>query len=199
MLSNILFPIFGYLFGSISSAIIIAKIFQLPDPRSEGSNNPGATNILRLGGKLPAILTLLGDALKGFIPVIAAKSFNSPDIIVGLTGLLAFAGHCFPCFFGFKGGKGVATAIGVFFGFHVLSGISFLAIWLTMAFITKYSSLSALIAIALAPIYIFFITDKFWLSAFAILIGIYTFWRHKDNIQRLRQGTESKIGSKTKK
>ena len=194
----VLMLIIGYLFGSINSAILTCYALRLPSPRSIGSGNPGATNVLRLGGKKAAAITLIGDALKGFIPVMIAHTLGLTNLEIGYVALLAVLGHIFPIFFGFKGGKGVATLIGVMLGFYWLVGIIFLIIWLLCALITKYSSLSALIATlisALSTILLFNITTAIPFLIMAIIIIL----RHSQNIQRLIQGTESKIGQKSKK
>ena len=141
----------GYLLGSISAAIIVCKLMGLPDPRSEGSRNPGATNVARIGGKKAAALTLLGDMLKGLLPVLLAHALDAGAVVLAGTALAAFLGHLYPVFFGFQGGKGVATALGVSFGLHWLAGLTIAGIWLVMALLFRYSSLSALTAIALSP------------------------------------------------
>lgn len=185
---------FAYLLGSVSAAIIVCKLMGLPDPRSQGSGNPGATNVLRVGGKFPAAITLLVDTLKGFIPVLAAKYMGMTPTMVGLVGLAAFFGHLFPVFFGFKGGKGVATMLGVLFGLNVLVGAATGLTWLVIAKVFKLSSLSALIATALAPFYIFFLTPyPEWLPITSFMTLV-LFWRHKSNIQNIISGKEGKIG-----
>ncbi len=186
---------FAYLLGSISSAIIVCRLMGLPDPRTRGSNNPGATNVLRLGGKKAAAITLLGDALKGLIPMLAAHALQAPPLILALTALAAFLGHLYPIFFGFKGGKGVATALGTQFGLYWAIGLSVAAIWLFVAKVMNISSLAALAAMALAP----FIVWWFWpapeLVIMQILMSVLLFWRHRSNIQNLLRGREGKISS----
>lgn len=183
--------LFAYLLGSLSSAIILSKIMGFPDPREEGSNNPGATNVLRIAGKKAAFFTLLGDCLKGLIPVLIALSLSEDRILIALTGFCAFLGHCYPLFFHFKGGKGVATAIAANIGFNWLVGLVIIAIWLLFAKVFKISSLSAIIAFATLPLLIF------WQEASVIITLIFTamsailIWRHRGNIQRLFQGVES--------
>jgi glycerol-3-phosphate acyltransferase PlsY len=187
----------AYGLGSLSSAVIACRLFGLPDPRLEGSKNPGATNVLRLGSKKAAVITLLGDAVKGLVPVLLAKFMNAEPAVVGAVGLAAFLGHLFPVFFGFKGGKGVATALGVLSGFSWLVGLAVLATWIGVAFIWRISSLSALAAAALAPVYVWL-----WAGSDAVLTGatlvmaMLLFWRHKGNIERLLKGEESRIGRK---
>lgn len=186
----------AYLMGSVSTAILVSKAQGLPDPRQGGSGNPGATNVLRLGGKKAAAITLLGDALKGWIPVMLAGVMGFDPLMTGLVGLAAFVGHLFPVFFGFKGGKGVATALGVMSGFSWMLGLSVLATWIAVAAITRYSSLAALVAAALAPVYVWFIAGHLELAAVTALLALLLFWRHSANIQRLIKGEESRIGKK---
>jgi len=184
----------AYLFGSLSSAVITSRLMGLPDPREEGSKNPGATNVLRLGGKKAAIITLLGDMLKGVVPLLVAKALGAPPAVLAAVGLAAFAGHLYPVFFGFKGGKGAATAGGVYYGYSGLVGLLVMLTWIAVAFATRISSLSALVASALAPVYVWFLVGSPELTVAAVLMGALLFWRHKDNIQRLLRGEESKIG-----
>jgi len=189
--------VFAYLLGSVSAAIIVCKLMGLPDPRSQGSGNPGATNVLRVGGKRPAAITLFGDTLKGFLPVLAAKYMGMSPLIVGLVGIAAFLGHLFPVFFGFKGGKGVATMLGVLFGLNLLVGAATGLTWLIIAKVFKVSSLSALIATALAPFYIWYLTPFPEWVVITCLMTLILFWRHKSNIQNLISGAEGKIGNKS--
>jgi glycerol-3-phosphate acyltransferase PlsY len=195
MLMNISLIILAYLLGSISSAVIVCKMMQLEDPRTQGSNNPGATNVLRLYGKKAAIPTLAGDVLKGVIPVVIGKLFNAPDMILACIGLAAFSGHLFPAFFGFKGGKGVATLIGVLFGTHWLLGLAFLATWLLVALAFRYSSVAGLTAAATSPIFSFFLLDSYWYIGSNAIMAIILIWRHRPNIKNLIAGTEDKIGA----
>lgn len=184
----------AYLMGSISSAIIVCRIMGLPDPRTEGSNNPGATNVLRIGGKKAAAITLFGDMLKGLIPVACVHLFSDSAQLFALTAMAAFLGHLYPVFFGFKGGKGVATALGVQLGIHWLLGLSVAAIWLFMAKGLKISSLAALVSMALAPVIIWLVWPSPELLVMQIIMTILLFWRHRSNIQNLISGEESKIG-----
>ena len=197
ILISVLLIIFGYLAGSVSSAIIVCKLLGLPDPRTEGSGNPGATNVLRLGGKKAAFVTLLGDMLKGMIPTLVAHyAIPQTDIGLALVGLAAFAGHLFPVFFGFSGGKGVATALGVLIGWYwpvfLLAG----ATWLIVAFLTRYSSLSALVAFLMAPLYIYLFVDSYPLPVATALMAVLLFVRHSQNIKNLLSGKEKRIGQK---
>jgi glycerol-3-phosphate acyltransferase PlsY len=185
---------FAYLLGSLSSAVITSRLMGLPDPREEGSKNPGATNVLRLGGKKAAIITLLGDMLKGLLPLAVAKALDAPDPVLAAVGLAAFLGHLYPVFFGFKGGKGVATALGVLTGFSWLIGLATLLTWLSVAFVSRISSLAALVASALASVYVWFLLHSPVLTIATALMSAWLFWRHKSNIQRILRGEESKIG-----
>jgi len=186
----------AYLIGSVSSAILVCKAMGLPDPRSTGSRNPGATNVLRIGGKKAAAITLLGDMLKGLLPVLAVQLFDVSDLVLVLTGMAAFGGHLWPVFFGFQGGKGVATMLGVLLGFHWGVGLATAGTWLVMARLFKVSSLSALIATALAPLYIYLIIGlNIPLLAGTVCMTVILFWRHRSNIQNLLSGQEGKIGN----
>ena len=194
MLLNIAIVIIAYLIGSISSAVVICKLMQLDDPRTSGSNNPGATNVLRLHGKKPAILTLTGDVLKGLLPVLLAHALTVPDLFIALSGLAAFTGHIFPVFFGFRGGKGVATLIGILFGIYWMLGIAFVITWLIVALLFRYSSLAGLTAAGLSPVYTLMLAPS---AAYIICISIMViilFWRHRSNIKNLISGKENKIG-----
>jgi glycerol-3-phosphate acyltransferase PlsY len=193
-----LFPVAGYLIGSISAAILVCRIAGLPDPRTQGSGNPGATNVLRVGGKVPAAITLLGDALKGFIPVIVASAMDVAPLWVGLTAIAAVLGHLFPVFFQFRGGKGVATAYGAIFGISWLTGLLVIASWLAVSLTFRYSSLAALTSMVLLPLYLWITTRSMELVVCGALIGVMIFWRHRANIGRLLSGSEPKIGDKKK-
>jgi glycerol-3-phosphate acyltransferase PlsY len=189
-----LLPAFAYLLGSVSSAIVVAKLFGLEDPRRVGSRNPGATNILRYGGKTPAALTLVGDILKGVIPVALARYLDAEPSVLASVMLAAFLGHLFPVFHGFKGGKGVATAAGALFALNLWVGPWLVATWLVMALTTRYSSLSAISATLVAPLYVWWFTREPWLIAATVAMGVILLWRHKSNIQKLLAGTEPRIG-----
>lgn len=189
MVEWLLVPV-AYLLGSVSCAILICRMMGLPDPRGQGSGNPGATNVMRIGGKKAAGLTLLGDFLKGFIPVYLANVLGMSTLLQALVGAAAFLGHLYPVFFGFKGGKGVATSAGVLLGFSWWLGLAFMATWMLMYKFGKISSLSALIASALSPVYAWFILgDKPIVSA-AVFMTVFLLFRHKSNIQRLLAGEE---------
>lgn len=196
MMVNILLLVFAYLLGSIASAIVVCKLMGLADPRTHGSGNPGATNVLRLHGKKAAVFTLGGDILKGVIPVILAKILTAPDIIIALTGIAAFTGHLFPAYFNFRGGKGVATFIGVLIGMHWLLGIYYAVTWIIVAALFRYSSLSGLVSAILTPVYTFFIlSSPVYVICNSVLAALLV-WRHRKNIQNLIAGTEDKIGQK---
>ncbi len=192
MLLYLLVPA-AYLLGSVSSAIIVCRLMGLPDPRTQGSNNPGATNVLRIGDKKAAAITLLGDALKGLIPMLVAHALHASPLILALTAMGAFLGHLYPLFFGFKGGKGVATALGAQFGLYWPIGLSVALIWLFVAKGMKISSLAALIAMAAAPLIVW----GFWpapeLVTMQIIMSAWLFWRHRSNISNLLNGREGKI------
>jgi len=185
----------AYLIGSLSSAIIVCRIMGLPDPRSEGSGNPGATNVLRIGGKKAAAITLTGDMLKGLIPVLIVKYMDSNVLTIVLVGFAAFIGHLYPVFFQFKGGKGVATMLGVMFGFSWWVGLATAGTWLFMAKIVKISSLSALVATALAPVFIWLWFNHLSAIFFTAIMTLILFWRHRSNIKNLLQGSEGAIGT----
>ena len=180
----------AYLLGSISSAIIVCRVMGLPDPRVEGSGNPGATNVMRIGGKKAAAITLLGDMLKGLIPVLLAQILDvDPGILSGVV-LAAFLGHLYPVFFGFAGGKGVATSFGVLLGANWMLGLAVGLTWFAVYKLFKISSLSALVAAIFAPLYVYLIMGMQPLVPVAALIALILIWRHKTNIQRLLAGEE---------
>lgn len=188
----------GYLAGSVSTAIITCKLMGLEDPRSSGSNNPGATNVLRIGGKKAAIITLIGDMLKGLLPVLIVKSFNTEDSAIALVAVGAFLGHLFPAYFKFEGGKGVATFFGALIGMNWQTGLTALATWLLIAFVFKYSSLAALLTALTAIATTWFFTESPILTSACLLMSSLLIWRHSSNIKRLISGEEDKIGAKDK-
>jgi glycerol-3-phosphate acyltransferase PlsY len=194
---NVIYLLFSYLIGAISFGIVISHIFSLPDPRTIGSKNPGATNVLRTGKKLAALLTLLGDASKGALTVGLAQYFELPPLIVGLIAIATLIGHIFPIYYGFKGGRGVATAAGILFIFSWVMGLIVLAIWLGVFFIWRYSSLAAIIAASLSPVIGFFYKIDFYELIATSIIALILILRHIENIKRLIDGTES--GFKDKK
>jgi acyl phosphate:glycerol-3-phosphate acyltransferase len=192
--------VLAYLVGSLSFAVIVSRLMGLGDPRSYGSGNPGATNVLRSGNKLAAILTLVLDALKGYLPVLAVTFWGPPHGLgegtAALVGLAAFLGHLWPVFFGFKGGKGVATAAGVLFGLNPLLGAATMLTWLIVVFFTRYSSLAAIVSAVFAPFYELLIWDAGPTAIAATIMGLLLIWRHSANISKLLAGTESRLGQK---
>jgi len=201
----VLLTLGAYLVGSLSFAVIVSRVMGLDDPRTYGSQNPGATNVLRSGNKQAAIATLLFDALKGYFPVLLVKlygpAFGLDDRAVALVAISAFIGHLWPVFFAFKGGKGVATAAGILFGVEPLLGAAVMGTWLLVAFVFRYSSLAALLASLLAPAYYLMGHQIVWQMSEAELLAVMVMsalllMRHKDNMARLVSGQESKIGSK---
>ncbi|MCG9583928.1 MULTISPECIES: glycerol-3-phosphate 1-O-acyltransferase PlsY [Vibrio oreintalis group] len=186
--------IFAYLLGSISSAVLICRVLRLPDPRGVGSNNPGATNVLRIGGKKAAVAVLLCDMLKGTIPVWGGYFLDIDPIILGVIAIAACLGHMYPLFFHFKGGKGVATALGAIAPIGLdLTGM-IIATWLSVAFLFRYSSLAAIVTVLLAPFYTWMVKPQYTLPV-AMLCCLIIF-RHHQNIKRLFEGTEPKVGEK---
>ena len=186
-------PVLAYLLGSVSSAIIISRLKNLEDPRKVGSGNPGATNVLRSGDRSAAALTLLGDILKGFLPVLIARLLGADALVIAAVGLAAFLGHLYPLYYQFKGGKGVATAIGVLLAISPLTAFFIICIWLIIAFLTQYSSLASLIGALSAPLLFMLIKPELpYVIMSGILAGLLA-WRHQANITRLLNGTESKI------
>jgi acyl phosphate:glycerol-3-phosphate acyltransferase len=195
----------AYLVGSLAFAVIVSKVMGLSDPRTFGSKNPGATNVLRSGSKPAAVVTLLLDALKGLVPVVLVKAFGRPygleEGTMALVGLAAFLGHLYPVFFRFQGGKGVATFIGVVFGVHWLLGIATGLTWIIIAFFFRYSSLASLVAAAFAPLYYLFGDRLQWYAERPVAMALFVMalllaWRHRANIDRLIKGTESRLGAK---
>ncbi|MDO8346279.1 MAG: glycerol-3-phosphate 1-O-acyltransferase PlsY [Rugosibacter sp.] len=188
--------VLGYLLGSMPFAVIVAKAFGLADPRSFGSGNPGATNVLRSGNKLAALLTLLGDAGKGLLAMFIAAKLGAGDAAMNMAGLAAFLGHVFPFTLRFKGGKGVATAFGVLLGFSGVLGAAVAVIWLAVAAITRYSSLAALVAAASAPFIAMGLNERLDAVLIIAAMSLLLIQRHRPNIQQLLAGTEGRIGGK---
>ncbi len=192
-LLSLLLILSAYLIGSLSSAIIICKAFGLPDPRSEGSGNPGATNVMRIGGKKLAALTLLGDLAKGLIPVVIVKMLGMNDLTIAIVAIAAFLGHLFPLFFGFKGGKGVATAFGAILGLNPAVALCAFAVWLVIFISSRISSLSALLAALAAPIFLYLFKSPMEITLAVIFMDLFLIYRHKANIERLIKGEESRF------
>jgi len=194
----VLIVVAAYLIGSISFAVVVSKAYGLPDPHEYGSRNPGATNVLRTGNKVAALLTLIGDGIKGFFVVYAvlvlAPLVDAPDWLVPAAAVAVFVGHLYPLYHHFAGGKGVATAAGIVFALHWQLGLVLTVIWLTMAFGLKISSLAALVTAILLPLGTFYIFGNAPLSWSMIVIAALIFWRHRANIRQLMAGTERPIG-----
>jgi glycerol-3-phosphate acyltransferase PlsY len=191
-------PGLAYLLGSLSTAVLASRLLGLPDPRHAGSGNPGATNVLRLGGKKAAIITLIGDVLKGVLPVMLARLLGVVPWIVALTAWAALLGHVYPLFFRFRGGKGVATALGVLAAINPVAGAGLLGIWLVVALVFRYSSLAALTAAVAAP-FLMAATLRQHIGLFFAMtsaMSILLLWRHRTNIRNLLAGRETKIGAK---
>ena len=194
----------AYLIGSISFAVVVSKCMRLPDPYTYGSGNPGATNVLRTGNKKAAVLTLIGDGSKGFIALVLARWILGDDslaatlnswVLCGVV-LAVFLGHLFPVFHGFRGGKGVATACGILFGINWILGLATLSTWLIVAFFTRYSSLAAMCAAIFAPVYCVFLFGVEPMGLTLTLVCVLMLWRHRNNIVKLLDGSETRIGSK---
>ena len=194
MTSTLALVVFAYLLGSISSAVVVCRLMGLPDPRTQGSNNPGATNVLRIGGKKAAAITLVGDSLKGLIPMVLGHLLEVGPTALAATGLAAFLGHLYPVFFGFRGGKGVATALGVQLGLWWPIGLTVAGVWLFVAKVLKISSLSALVSMALAPLVVWLFWPEPVLAGMQVVVSLLLFWRHRSNIANLIAGKEDKIG-----
>lgn len=195
MLTAILIVV-AYLLGSVSAAILVCRAIGAPDPRTVGSGNPGATNVLRVAGKKAAAATLLGDALKGLVPVLVGRALGLDADALGAIGLAAFLGHLYPIFFEFQGGKGVATFIGAMLGIAPLLGLFFVGIWLLVAKVARLSSLAALAAAALTPVFAWLQGYSTLLVLMIVAMVVMLFWRHRSNIRKLLDGTESRIGNK---
>lgn len=194
-MANVICVVIAYLLGSLQTSVLLSKILKFPDPRTQGSGNAGATNVLRTVGKNQALATLIGDVLKGFIAVMIARIFGVTGFFLALTALAAVAGHVFPCFFQFRGGKGVATAIGGLLLVSPFIAILVTVIWLVVVFMTRYISLASLISAAAAPILILIFSNTSYFIPILLMAGL-IIWKHKENIQRLRAGTENKVNLK---
>lgn len=201
-MNSLIAIIIAYLIGSLSFAVIVSKAMGLPDPHSYGSGNPGATNVLRTGKKLAALLTLIGDAGKGWFAVWLAQKYQAEytlsDATIAGVAIAVFLGHLFPVFFRFLGGKGVATAAGILLAINLWLGLATLATWLIIAVFFRYSSLAAIVASVFAPVYCFFLFGISAALPAVILMSALLVWRHKENIRKLMNGTESRLGEKKK-
>ncbi len=199
-MATIVFVLLSYLIGSVSFAVVTSKLFDLPDPRTFGSKNPGATNVLRTGKKAAAALTLLGDAAKGWFAVWLALHFaplyGLDDLALAACVLAVFLGHVYPVFFGFHGGKGVATALGILLALNVWLGLALFGTWLAMTLGWRISSLSALVAALCAPLYAWFLLSSEVLVGAVALLSILLVWRHQSNIRNLLSGSEGALGKK---
>lgn len=193
----IIWMVAAYLIGSISFGILVSKLFGLPDPRTVGSGNPGATNVLRSGKKSAAALTLLGDAFKGWLPVWLALQSGMLMWVVSGVAIAVFIGHLFPIFHRFKGGKGVATALGIMLAISGLLGLAALATWVLVFTFTRYSSLSAILAATSSPVFAWLLLPYKDYILTVTLISVLLIWRHKSNLQKLLAGTESRFGKKS--
>ncbi len=186
----------GYLLGSLSCAILVSKLMGLPDPRSQGSRNPGATNVLRLAGYKPALLVLAGDMLKGVPTLLIAHALHLPPMAFVGIALAAFLGHLYPAYFDFQGGKGVATFLGVLLGLHWITGLAAMATWIVLALLFRLSSLAALGAAFMAPLYLHWLGAPLQFVAVAVIMSTFLVWRHRVNIHNLLHGGEPKINFK---
>ncbi len=193
---QIFLVVIAYLLGSINSAIIVSYAMNLPDPRTSGSGNPGATNVLRTGNKIAAAITLLGDLLKGLIPVFATNYLIGNEPIIAMVGLAALLGHMFPIYYRFQGGKGVATTLGVLMALDWVLGLIWVAFWLSTSLLFRYSSLAALVATTFILILSWYWSFSFWIVGMLAIITALIFWRHSCNIKNLIIGNEGKLGKK---
>ena len=193
MLLSIILVAFGYLIGSVSFAVVVSHLMGLPSPRSYGSGNPGATNVLRSGSKKAAILTLLGDAAKGGFALWLAQRIGASELGRAAVALAAFLGHVFPLYFNFRGGKGVATAVGILLVMDLKLGITILGIWVVVALVTRYSSLAAIVAALAAPAIAVMILGKSWYALAVLCMALLLIWRHRGNISKLLAGSENRI------
>jgi len=186
-------PALAYFIGSVSSAVLVARLFGMADPRSVGSGNPGATNILRQGNKIAALLTLLGDVLKGVLPVLAARLITTEPVILALVAGCAFLGHVFPLYLGFRGGKGVATGLGVYLALHWPVGVGLIVCWLAVAALFRYSSLAAIVTSAASPLLVAWLLPGAAYLVMSLGMAALLLWRHRDNMRRLSRGEEDRI------
>ena len=192
--ASFIYIVAAYLLGSIAFGILISRAFGLPDPRTVGSGNPGATNVLRSGKKAAAALTLLGDAAKGWLPVWLAIHHELPHWVVCAVALAVFLGHLYPLYYRFQGGKGVATALGVLLAISPWLGLCVLLTWLLAFALWRYSSLAALVAAGMAPVYALLLLDHGVYAAMALVLAVLMLWRHRDNVRKLLNGTEAGFG-----
>jgi len=196
MITNLVLILIAYLSGSLASAIIVCKLMGLSDPRLDGSGNPGATNVLRLHGKKAGLFALLGDLLKGVIPVLLARYLDAPAVVIAMTAFAAFTGHLYPVFFGFKGGKGVATLFGVLVALNWVLGLLYALTWITVAKLFRYSSLAGIVTAILTPVYTWLLMPHPAYAICTLMMSVFLLWRHRNNIRNLISGTESKISAR---
>jgi acyl phosphate:glycerol-3-phosphate acyltransferase len=197
--TSLVFAAAAYLIGSLSFAVIVSRALGLPDPHTYGSGNPGATNVLRTGSRTAAVLTLVGDAGKGWLAVALARQLNLDATVGAAVAVAVFLGHLFPLYFGFKGGKGVATAAGILLALNAWLGLATVITWVVVAALFRYSSLAAIVAGAFAPLYSCWLFGLHPITAAVLCISLLLVWRHRQNIRRLRAGTETRIGDKSAK
>ena len=194
--SFLMLSILSYIFGSINSSILLSKFFKLPDPRGYGSRNPGATNILRSGSKIIAFITLMLDILKGFITTAVAIYWFEDIIYAQIIGCITVFGHIYPLFYKFKGGKGVATALGTVLGFNLFLGLICLITWLMTALLFRYSALSAIVTFTFLPLYTWFSFESWTITSIYLTLTLVVIYKHKNNIKNLLNNGETKIGEK---
>lgn len=196
MTIEVLLVLSAYLFGSVSSAVLMCRALRLPDPRASGSLNPGATNVLRIGGRPAAAMTLAGDFLKGALPVSLVLTFGASAPLTAAVGVAAFLGHLFPVFFGFRGGKGVATGLGVLLGWSWQAFLGTVGVWLLIAALFRYSSLAGMSSFVLAALWLWLLGEPPTYVLGMLIVAGATLWRHQSNIRNLLDGTEKKLGEK---
>ncbi|MDH3694997.1 MAG: glycerol-3-phosphate 1-O-acyltransferase PlsY [Gammaproteobacteria bacterium] len=190
---NYLLPIAAYLIGSISSAVIVSRFMGLPDPRTMGSKNPGATNVLRTGNKRAAAFTLIGDVLKGVVAVVLTRALTDQEWVIAACGLFVFLGHLYPVFLRFRGGKGVATGLGVYLALSPWLGLFGVLTWVIVAAVFRYSSLGSLLAASAMPIFSWFFLHNVPVLVMTLIMAAFVVWRHRENIKRIATGNESRI------
>ncbi len=198
MLDFGLFLVLGYLLGSLSSAVLVCKIMGLPDPRTQGSKNPGATNVMRIGGKKAAYTTFVGDFLKGLVPVLIAHWLGTSDIAIAGAAIGAFLGHLYPLYFGFKGGKGVATLVGILIAISPAVFLGFGLVWLGILLTTGYVSLASMVAAVMAAIFALLLGSSKAIIGTLMALAVLVIYRHRENIERLKNGTENHFRKKKK-
>lgn len=197
MVIAVLLMLLAYLFGSVSSAVLVCRALRLPDPRTSGSLNPGATNVLRIGGRPAAAMTLVGDFLKGVLPVSLVLGFGGGPALAAAVGVAAFLGHLFPAFFGFRGGKGIATGLGVLLAWSWTAFLGTVGVWLLVAVLFRYSSLAGMSSFVAASVWLLVLGEPLSMVLGMLAIAVATLWRHQSNIRNLLDGTEKKLGERS--